>query len=391
MKRVLIVVLVSLLVVHQILSQETEPPLPRRRHLTQTETQRNTTADDDITTIPEEPIGIIIPLAPAPEPSINPFVDLSQLPLDPTTIPSNDTRPDPYAICCCGRGRYYYTNVPKAVYSDCCCIQECCSQNSSSNLVTSICGAGATTCSGIIIISSVLIVICIIGCILSSVAYKRRRQRLDDVTAASRLGPEGAISHQRQRDSRRRTRQQDADQYIIQTLSSKEIDEMQVRSPDDGLLQRIQEQQQGGGGKDGNADRGDQSSCPICLEKVTITKDNWSVFPCAAQHGCCGDCLKDLVKYTGARASAVAVHCPLCRKLAIVGYPSRRHSDADEHLEQVEEGTFGRATTLGGGGEGGATTTAINEGRDTGDTTTSSDNNSTDNGTTDVPVWRVVR
>jgi len=338
----------------------------------------------------------MIPLTPAPEPSINPFVDLP--PLNPT-IPSNDTTPGPYAICCCGGGRYYYKDVPKTAFSDCCCIQECCSQSTSSNLATSICGAGATTCSGIIIISSVLVVICVLGCVLSSVAYKRRRQRLDDVTASSRLGPEGAISQRRQRDSRRRTRQQDADQYVIQTLSSKEIDEMQVRSPDAAVLQTILEQQLGGGNKDVNGTVGDQS-CPICLEKVTITEDNWAVFPCAAQHGCCRDCLKDLVKYTGARASAVAVHCPLCRKLAIVGYPSTRHSDDDdEHLQQVEEGTLGRVITLGaGGGEGGGTTT--NEGRNIEDntTTTTTDNNGNDNngtvddGTTEDPsVWRVVR
>jgi hypothetical protein len=231
----------------------------------------------------------------------------------------------------------------------------------------------------------VLVVICVIGCVLSSVAYKRRRQRLDDVTSSSRLGPDGAISQRRQIDSRRRTRQQDADQYIIQTLSSKEIDEMQVRSLDAAVLQTIIEQKLGGGGKDVNGTLGDQS-CPICLEKITITEDNWAVFPCAAQHGCCRDCLKDLVKYTGARASAVAVHCPLCRKLAIVGYPSTRHSDDDEHLQQVEEGTLGRAITLGaGGGEGGGTTN--HEGRNTDDTTTTNNNN----GTTDTPVWRVVR
>lgn len=64
-------------------------------------------------------------------------------------------------------------------------------------------------------------------------------------------------------------------------------------------------------------DKGSLKECPICLESVDVQETTWASFPCT--HGCCKQCLVDLLRHSSRRVTSTtsAVHCPLCRKMAV--------------------------------------------------------------------------
>ena len=66
------------------------------------------------------------------------------------------------------------------------------------------------------------------------------------------------------------------------------------------------------------ADGTGTKECPICLDTVAVHSDTWAVFPCT--HGCCRPCFTDLLRHSSRRVNNTmgwAVHCPLCRKVAV--------------------------------------------------------------------------
>ncbi|PSC69058.1 alpha beta-hydrolase isoform B [Micractinium conductrix] len=72
------------------------------------------------------------------------------------------------------------------------------------------------------------------------------------------------------------------------------------------------------GAAPGDAGFGASHECVICLEAVAVGPASWRTFPC--HHGVCARCVDDIVRHNRRVMPAYnrVLHCPLCRKLAIV-------------------------------------------------------------------------
>lgn len=214
-------------------------------------------------------------------------------------------------VCCCnGNGQIVQIPYQQPTPPGCCCgdPNSCCP---SGNLVVLMCGGG-TVCIVLMLLSVFAAIAILTLCTLGAFISHRRRRRAIALAAANGENGEGNPSGV---DSLRYSRRSRVPNINI---PADQLDSFRVRPPSP-------------------EEQGCNKECPICLESISIEKDNWVVMPCS--HGCCKTCLGDLLRLSSrtVQADTQAFLCPLCRKIAAADREPRvEEADVNEASDTVE-------------------------------------------------------